>query len=65
MAVADPEYKIILLGEPGVGKTTLFHRVRTGEFMDTEARGSRGLPIMESVEHRLSIGSTEVKVGTF
>lgn len=30
-------YKIILLGEVGVGKTSLFNRIRTGKFCDTQS----------------------------
>ncbi|KAF7237215.1 Ras-related protein Rab-26 [Varanus komodoensis] len=33
-APATPKYKLILLGDFGVGKTTLFHRVRTGSFLE-------------------------------
>ena len=33
------EYKIILLGEVGVGKTTFFLRIRDGEFVDTSTVG--------------------------
>ncbi|XP_061464237.1 ras-related protein Rab-13-like [Rhineura floridana] len=30
----SPQFKLILLGDFGVGKTTLFHRVRTGCFLE-------------------------------
>ncbi|XP_074842606.1 ras-related protein Rab-26-like [Carettochelys insculpta] len=30
---AGPEFKLILLGDFGVGKTTLFHRIRVGRFL--------------------------------
>ncbi|XP_066482512.1 ras-related protein Rab-26-like [Tiliqua scincoides] len=32
-ASSPPTFKLILLGDFGVGKTTLFHRVRTGHFL--------------------------------
>ncbi|KAJ6624816.1 hypothetical protein lerEdw1_014805, partial [Lerista edwardsae] len=32
-ASSPPKFKLILLGDFGVGKTTLFHRVRTGHFL--------------------------------
>ena len=32
MAVQQYEYKIILLGEAGVGKTSLFNRIKTNRF---------------------------------
>jgi len=31
------EYKIILLGEAGVGKTSLFNRIKTGRFHDGQS----------------------------
>lgn len=32
MAGHQYEYKIILLGEAGVGKTSIFNRIKTGRF---------------------------------
>lgn len=32
-ASSPPKFKLILLGDFGVGKTTLFHRIRTGRFL--------------------------------
>jgi len=52
-----PEYKIILLGEQGVGKTTFFKRVRDHEF--TASTLSTGC---DSLTHTMRIGNTEVKV---
>ncbi len=37
MAASPREYKIILLGEPGVGKTSFFLRVRDGRFAERES----------------------------
>ena len=37
--LGSPEYKVILLGEVGVGKTTFFLRIRDGEFVDTDSNG--------------------------
>jgi len=31
------EYKVILLGEAGVGKTSLFNRIKTGRFHDGQS----------------------------
>ena len=60
MAVADAEYKIVLLGDPGVGKTTWFLRIRQGEFVDTENPVvSMGV---DHLEHRCTVQGKEVKV---
>ena len=56
----DAEYKIVLLGDPGVGKTTWFMRVRQGEFVDTENPAvSMGV---DHLEHKVMIDGREVKV---
>ena len=57
---ADSEYKIVLLGDPGVGKTTWFTQVRQGEFVDTDnAAFSIGV---DHLEHRVVVDGKEVKV---
>ena len=41
-AMAEPghrQYRIIFLGEPGVGKTTTSLRVKYGEFINTQEYG--------------------------
>ncbi len=37
VALTPREYKVVLLGEPGVGKTSFFLRIRDGTFVDTES----------------------------
>lgn len=37
MAVQQYDYKIILLGDAGVGKTSLFYRIKTGRFCDVRS----------------------------
>ena len=60
MAAADAEYKIVLLGDPGVGKTTWFMQVRQGEFVDTDNPAmSMGV---DHLEHRVTVDGREVKV---
>lgn len=60
MAAADAEYKILLLGDPGVGKTTWFLQVRQGEFVDTENPAvSMGI---DHLEHKTTVQGKEVKV---
>ena len=62
MASGDSEYKIVLLGDPGVGKTTWFIQVRQGEYMDTDNPAiSMGV---DHLEHRVTLEGKEVKVGS-
>ena len=55
-----PEYKIILLGELGVGKTTFFKRVRDGSEHGAEYTCST--VTADSLTHTMRIGDAEVKV---
>ncbi len=59
---STPQYKVILLGDPGVGKTTFFLRLRDSTFVDTETRPSASIGV-EDLEYRHKIGDTEVVVG--
>ncbi len=57
---AIPEYKIILLGEPGVGKTNFFLRLRNGTFAGSSAvSASMGT---ELLEYSVTIRGVNVKV---
>ena len=56
-----PEYKIILLGDPRVGKTTFFLRIKEGDFVDTELRPTASLGV-EHLEFQHKIGGVDVKV---
>ena len=56
-----PEYKIILLGEPGVGKTNFFFRLRDGVFVgSTASTVSTGI---EHMEYKMRINGVPIKVG--
>ena len=57
------EYKIILLGDPGVGKTTFFLRVRDQEFVDTELRPSASIGV-EDLAYEHKIGDSTITVST-
>ena len=49
----DTDYKIVLLGEVGVGKTTFFLRIKVGDYVDTST-------VTTSVEYQpflVSVGS--------
>lgn len=59
--MANPQYKVILLGDPGVGKTTFFLQLRDSSFVDTETRPSASLGV-EDMEYKHQIGDTEVTV---
>lgn len=62
MALHTAEYKIILLGEPGVGKTNYFFRLRDDVFV-----GSSVSTVSQGVEHmtfKATVDGEEVKVYT-
>jgi len=61
MAVPGPQYKVILLGDPGVGKTTFFLRLRDSSFVDTENRPTASLGV-EDMQYKHRIGDTEITV---
>lgn len=56
-----PQYKVILLGDPGVGKTTFFLQLRDSSFVDTETRPSASIGV-EDLVYKHTIGGTEVVV---
>lgn len=57
----SPEFKVILLGDPGVGKTTFFLRLKEGEFVDTEVRPTASLGV-ERIERTVTVDGVDVKV---
>ena len=60
MALHTAEYKIILLGEAGVGKTNYFFRLRDGIFL-----GSSVSTVSQGVEYmtfKATVDGEEVKV---
>ena len=59
----SPEFKIILLGDPGVGKTTYFLRLKEGDYVDTELRPTASLGV-EHLERTIKVDGADVKVRT-
>ena len=60
MAVHQYEYKIILLGEAGVGKTSLFTRIKTGRFNTVQTTiGTQGTDVHV---HYTSVGDDPINV---
>lgn len=55
-----PEYKLILLGEPGVGKTNFFFRLRDGVFVGSTA--STVCTGVEHMEYKMRINGSNIKV---
>lgn len=58
---ADAQYKIILLGDPGVGKTTWFLRIKHGEYMNMD--NSTNTMGVEHLEYKITVQGKDVKVG--
>lgn len=61
MATTAHTYKIILLGEAGVGKTTLFLRLQMGDFVDLECRTNATMGI-DYLERSYVFDEEEVRV---
>lgn len=55
-----PEYKIILLGEPGVGKTSCFYRIRDDVFIGSSSVSTVGTGV-ESLVQSVDVDGQEVK----
>lgn len=61
MATHVPRYKIALLGDAGVGKTTLLMRLHTGRFIDTESP-TFTLCGRDTIQYEVSVDNTRVEV---
>ena len=48
-----PRSKVIILGDPGIGKSSLLHRLKSGEF--TEERVQNAEVIYDSYEHNIRL----------
>ena len=60
MAAQQYEYKIILLGEAGVGKTSLFNRIKTGRF--SQSPPSVGTQGTDLYVYTTTVGDDSLKV---
>ena len=61
MAAQQYEYKIILLGEAGVGKTSLFTRLKTGRF-DAVQRATIGAQGTDVYVYLTTVGDDSLNV---
>ena len=52
-----PVDKVVLVGSPGVGKSTIFQRFKTGKFVDADQFSHR-----DRAEHRKEWTVSEIKV---
>ena len=55
-------YKIIMLGDPGVGKSTYYWRLKTGKFVDTDSTKSSLVTMGIAVDHAMAVDGTNIKV---
>ena len=56
---SSPYYEIILLGEPGVGKTCLFTRISEDIYVEDKERVTVGL---DYVEKTVSVNGEDIQV---
>ena len=52
-------YKIVLLGDVGVGKTSLFNRIKTGRFIQAPTTVGQGT---DQYTHTTTIGEDSISV---
>ena len=55
----DYKYKIILLGAVGVGKTSIFNRLKTGKFVPNSTEQTHGTDIYN---YTMTVGNDRIKV---
>ena len=55
-------YKIIMLGDPGVGKSTYYWRLKTGKFVDTDSTKSSLVTMGFAIDHAITVDGTNIKV---
>ena len=61
MMAATVQYKVVLIGNAGVGKSSFFQRLRLGENFDPSKMDPVTLGL-DCFEYKCTVGSTSVKV---
>ncbi len=61
MAGICPIYKVIIIGDSGVGKTTLFHRILFGTFIDT-SENNRSTIGLDCFEKTVNVLGQDIRV---
>lgn len=63
---ASPVYKVIILGDNGVGKTTLFHRILFGTYLDTsndeDKFNGRTISGLDCLEKTVNVLGEDIRV---
>ena len=52
-------YKVIIVGSSGVGKTTLFHRLLFDKFIDTAVHGAETEPVLDCFQKSITVHEEE------
>ena len=61
-SIVEYNYKIIMLGGVGVGKTSLFHRIKTDEFLEDVVGSSRSTVGSDVYQYSATIGEDRLNV---
>ena len=61
-SIAEYNYKIIMLGGVGVGKTSLFHRIKTDKFLEDVVGSSRSTVGSDVYQYSTTIGEDRLNV---
>ncbi|KAL5467112.1 hypothetical protein EMCRGX_G031296 [Ephydatia muelleri] len=54
-----------MLGDPGVGKSTYYWRLKTGKFVDTDSTKSSLVTMGIAVDHAMAVDGTNIKAQLF
>ena len=59
---AEFKYKIVLLGAVGVGKTSIFNRIKQGKFMQNASEQTHGADVYN---YTRTVGNDRIQVSEF